>query len=279
MLRALGPLPITPSSLKSSSAGSSPSSTVRGMRWTSSTNRTSPSSRLVRMAARSPARSSAGPDVGRNPAPISLATIPASVVLPSPGGPESNTWSIGSPRPRAPSISRPSCSLMRGWPTNSWSHRGRRATSSDTSSSADASATTRRSSFSPTARFTSSPPYRLECLPKEFLHRPLAVRSERRERFARLLAGETEGQQGLAHFGQRARHYRVAARPQTILQVEDDARGDFPPNAGDEGQRVGVSGRDRSAQGLGRQHRQDGHGELRPNPVHGHQLVEQRSLV
>ena len=49
--------------------------------------RTSPSSRLVRIAARSPARSSAGPLVIRHATSISVATIPARVVLPRPGRP------------------------------------------------------------------------------------------------------------------------------------------------------------------------------------------------
>ncbi len=39
-----------------------------------------------------------GPDVARNPTPISRATICASVVLPSPGGPKNSTWSSGSLR-------------------------------------------------------------------------------------------------------------------------------------------------------------------------------------
>ena len=65
--RAVGPLPNTTSSTKSSNAGYRTSSTGRGIRWISSTNNTSPSSRLVRMAARSLGRSSAGPDVGVEP--------------------------------------------------------------------------------------------------------------------------------------------------------------------------------------------------------------------
>ena len=56
------------------------------------------------MAARSPARSMAGPDVVRSCAPISAATIVARVVLPRPGGPYSRMWSTGSDRCRAASI-------------------------------------------------------------------------------------------------------------------------------------------------------------------------------
>ena len=61
-------------------------------------NRTSPSSRLVSSAARSPDLAITGPDVARKPTPISRARIPARVVLPRPGGPWSSTWSSASPR-------------------------------------------------------------------------------------------------------------------------------------------------------------------------------------
>ena len=55
------------------------------------------------MAARSPARTSAGPEVTRKPAPISVATMPANEVLPRPGGPAKRRWSAGWPRRRAAS--------------------------------------------------------------------------------------------------------------------------------------------------------------------------------
>ena len=51
------------------------------------TNKISKSFRLVRMAARSPGRSIAGPDVIFMLTPISFAMMLASVVFPSPGGP------------------------------------------------------------------------------------------------------------------------------------------------------------------------------------------------
>ena len=57
-------------------------------RWISSMKRTSPRPSDVRMPARSPLRSSAGPDVTRICEPISRASRNASVVLPRPGGPE-----------------------------------------------------------------------------------------------------------------------------------------------------------------------------------------------
>ena len=155
--RAVGPLPSTTSRLKSSSAGYSTSSTGRGIRWISSTNSTSPSSRFVRIAARSLGRSSAGPDVGWNPAPISPATIDASVVLPRPGGPENSRWSTGSPRARAPSISSASCSFTRSCPTNSPSVLGRSARSRSRSSSVSATGSIRRSASGTTTGSSASP--------------------------------------------------------------------------------------------------------------------------
>ena len=50
----------------------------------------------MRIAARSPGRSSTGPEVWRRLTPISRAMMCASVVLPSPGGPKSSTWSSAS---------------------------------------------------------------------------------------------------------------------------------------------------------------------------------------
>src|SRR5690349_15696683 len=64
-------------------------------------NSTSFGSRLVSSAARSPGRSSTGPEVWRRFTPISRAMMWASVVLPSPGGPNSSTWSSASLRARA----------------------------------------------------------------------------------------------------------------------------------------------------------------------------------
>src|SRR5699024_2396188 len=89
--RALGPVPITISKKKSSIAGYRTSSTERGNRCTSSIKSTSPGSKEDKIAAKSPERSIAGPDVERNCTPISLAIIAANVVFPSPGGPYNNT--------------------------------------------------------------------------------------------------------------------------------------------------------------------------------------------
>src|SRR3954449_513712 len=105
-------------------------------------NSTSPSSRLVSRAAKSPARSNAGPDVILKPTSISLATMPAKVVFPSPGGPAKRVWSTGSPRFRAAPRRISRCSRTSGWPSNSARRLGRRPTSSGSSvGSADATST------------------------------------------------------------------------------------------------------------------------------------------
>ena len=99
-------------------------------------NSTSPSDSEVTRATRSPARSIAGPLVIRIAVPSSAAMIIASEVLPSPGAPDSSTWSGGRPRCWALSSSSDSCSRTRSWPMNSASRRGRSAASTCRSSSA-----------------------------------------------------------------------------------------------------------------------------------------------
>src|SRR5580693_6376803 len=94
-------------------------------RWISSMNRTSRGSRLVRIAARSPALASTGPLVARKLTPSSRATIWARVVLPRPGGPNSSTWSSASWRPRAASMNTLRLALIGSWPTNSLKVCGR----------------------------------------------------------------------------------------------------------------------------------------------------------
>ena len=64
-------------------------------------NSTSRGWRLISSPVRSPFRSSAGPLVTCSPTPSSAATMYASEVFPSPGGPEKRQWSSASPRARA----------------------------------------------------------------------------------------------------------------------------------------------------------------------------------
>src|SRR4029079_7103518 len=101
------------------------SSTIGDRRWISSMKRTSRGSRFVRIAARSPGRSSTGPEVCRKPTPSSFATICASVVLPSPGGPNSSTWSSASCRSRAAWMKISNCDFTFACPTYSASESGR----------------------------------------------------------------------------------------------------------------------------------------------------------
>ena len=91
--------------------------------------RTSPSSRLVSSAARSPDLAITGPEVARKPTPISRARIPASVVLPRPGGPWSSTWSSASPRLFAAWTNTRRFSRAACWPMNSSRLFGRSAAS------------------------------------------------------------------------------------------------------------------------------------------------------
>ena len=87
----------------------------------------------------------------RNPAPISAATMPASEVLPSPGGPAKRMWSTGWRRWRAAWSTIPRCSTSWGCPRNSASARGRSPTSSSSSAPFDAAGSTTRWSAMPPA--------------------------------------------------------------------------------------------------------------------------------
>ena len=106
-------------------------------------NRTSRSSRAVRIAARSPARSTAGPLVYRTFTPSSRAMIVASVVLPRPGGPYSRTWSAASPLPFAAWSRTSRLALTSRWPMYSSSVRGRSDPSTATSPGSEAPAARR----------------------------------------------------------------------------------------------------------------------------------------
>src|SRR6185503_1589507 len=95
--------------------------------------RTSRGSRLVSSAARSPGRSSTGPDVCRRLTPISRAMMCASVVLPNPGGPNSRTGSRASLRFLAAWMKICSWPRIFSWPMYSSNCLGRKALSSASS--------------------------------------------------------------------------------------------------------------------------------------------------
>src|SRR5471032_245139 len=109
-------------------------------------NSTSFASRLVRMAARSPGRSSTGPEVWRRLTPISRAMMLASVVLPRPGGPNNSVWSSASPRLRAALMKISSWLRIFSCPTYSSRCLGRRARSIASSLGDDGAASMMRCS-------------------------------------------------------------------------------------------------------------------------------------
>jgi hypothetical protein len=89
------------------------------------------------MAARSPVRSIAGPEVILRLTPIYIAMIMASVFLPNPGGPYKRIWSSASPLPLAASIAIPRFSLTLDCPIKSLKYFGLKLLSRGESSSLD----------------------------------------------------------------------------------------------------------------------------------------------
>ena len=226
MLRADGPLPMTTSSLKSSRAGYSTSSTARGIRWTSSTNRTSPSSRLVRIAARS-----AGPLQGRarrrpEPDPDLVGDDAGQRGLAQARRAGNRTWSRASPRRRAPSTSRASCSLIR-----SLADELREPPGSE--GGVELPLLLRRPPGPPRAgrrpRPGRSPSHALQRLAQELLDGPVAVAPDPGQGVAGLLRRQPQGEEGFADLGDRPRRLALAAGPDPVLEVEDDPR--RPPSA------------------------------------------------
>src|SRR5512140_1871473 len=159
-------------------------------------------SRLVRSAARSLGFSSTGPDVWRRFTPSSWAMMCDSVVLPSPGGPNSNTWSSASPRLRAAPMKISSCSRILAWPTYWSSSLGRSARSIASSCGEAGSVDTTRcgggSSKSSVWIVTSPHPsfgQRLQGLADALAHADITGQSlQRRSRF---LVAVAQGHQGL----------------------------------------------------------------------------------
>src|SRR4051794_26270236 len=269
-VRAAGPWPTMMSSRKSSSAGYRISSTARLSRWISSTKRTSCSSRLVRIAAMSPLRSSAGPATQRMPTPSSSRTMCARLVFPRPGGPTSRTWSRASSRAFAAVRAIASWSLMRSCPTNSARRRGRSDCSSSSSSGAPAGA---RNWVLISCCF--------QRLTDAFLRRQLRV--DGGESLLCLPHGVAELDERVARDEMRLRARRRRDRHRRIaelfLQLEHDALGRLPADAGNRLEAGGVLEHDRSAK-LGR--RRTGHDrerDLRPDAVDRQQLNEQLALA
>ena len=107
------------------SPGRAPPRPARGRRWISSMNSTSPSSRLVRIAARSPARSSAGPLViAQRDVELGGDDAGEATSCRGPAGRRTAGGRRAWPRWRAAPSRISRCSFRRGWPTNSSRRRG-----------------------------------------------------------------------------------------------------------------------------------------------------------
>ena len=241
----------------------------------------------------------AGPLVSRSGAPISAAMIIASVVLPSPGGPDSSTWSGARPRRRAASSTRPSCSRTRSWPMTSSRLRGpqRRL---------DAPARRRRPRRRPATagsrRRPSRPPSSCGLVARSRLaqrpqggaqqrgdvgrHRSTGVRvgRDRVDGLVGLLGRPAQADQARRAPGRARRPRRHAPRagrrrpptgaPIRSLSSSTIRCAPFWPMPGHLGQRRDVLGRDRAAQLVGAVHRQHRLRQLGPDAAGGLQQLE-----
>ena len=141
-----------------------------------------------------PGAASAGPEVTRRPAPISLATIPASEVLPNPGGPANNRWSAGWHRRRAASSMISRCSLS--WPGPRT--RPGAGPQADLLSRLDRIGDrSQRTAQAPLPAPHADRRQLAQCGPHLLLHRP--VFGQAHQRVADLLGPVAEGGQGGAH--------------------------------------------------------------------------------
>src|SRR5438105_4333098 len=258
---------------KSSRAGYRISSIARFNRWISSTKRTSCRSSPVRIAAMSPWRSSAGPATQRMPTPSSSRTMWARLVLPSPGGPTSRTWSSASSRALAAVSAIVSWSLIRSWPTNSARRRGRSDSSRTSSSGTTAGA---RIVDEVGAVISGS----LQRLPYTFLRRQPGI--DHRKRLLRLAHGVAEldervarDQVRLRSTGGGDRDGRVA---EFLLQLQHDALRRLLADPRDRLEPCRVLEDDRTPQLRGRRAGHDRERDLRPDAVDGQQLHEQLAL-
>src|SRR4051812_20371806 len=289
---APGPLPTTPSTRKSSIATYNISSAGRAVRWISSRNSTSPSAKVDNSAARSPARSMAGPLVMRSGAPSSAATIIAMVVLPRPGGPDSRMWSGGRPRCRAPSRTSESCSRTRSWPMNSSRRRGRRAASITRSSlPAYGETISAAASTSSSALMSSSLAQQLQRLPQQRRDVRLRTRIGRdgSERVADLAVAPAEAEQGTAQLltpvraGLPRQAYDAVARgergSEPVLQLEQDPLRPLATDSRNEHEGCDIVGRNGGAARVRRVHGKNRLREPWPDPCHRLQRLEDRALV
>src|SRR5262245_1808402 len=308
---APGPLPTTTSTRKSSIAMYSISSAGRAIRWISSRNSTSPSASEERIAARSPACWMAGPLVIRIGAPSSTAMIIARVVLPSPGGPDSSTWSGGRPRLSAACRISASCSLTRSWPISSASRRGRRVASTSRSSP-PASAATRRSVVSSGSLTRLAPAERAQRGAQQdrdvrglaALGGGVDLGGDRDQGLVRLARGPAKPDQRavdlLAPAALERQRQRRAGRTTTVgsarlldwvepmpwlrdaepvLELEHDPLGSLLADAGHQAQRAEILGGHRSPQRVRAVHGEHRLGQPWSDPARGLQQLKDRALV
>src|SRR4051812_12021677 len=289
---APGPLPTTTSTRKSSIATYNISSAGRAVRWISSRKSTSPSANVDSSAARSPARSMAGPLVMRSGAPSSAATIIAIVVLPSPGGPDSRMWSGGRPRRRAPSRMRESCSRTRSCPMNSSRLRGRRAASITRSSlPAYGETISAATSTSSSALMSSSLAQQLQRLPQQRRDVGLRTRIGRdgSERVDDLAVAPAEPEQCAAQLfapvraGLPGQAYDAVARGQRgsepVLQLEQDSLRPLSADPRHEDEGSDIVGSNGGADRVRRVHSENRLREPWPDPCHRLERLEDRALV
>src|SRR6266851_1714749 len=259
-------------------------------------NSTSPSSRPLTIAARSPARSTAGPEVERMLTPRSRAMIWASEVLPSPGGPEKSTWSRTSPRWRAASIDMPRIFRVRSCPTNSPSMRGRNERSSARSSSLWPAAASRAASATASASSICGLSFtRQHCERLADNHFELALRAATARggsvygpaRVDRFVAEVDERGNGVIEVRgaalsavRRAVEFLDALGDDQfqlgglVAQLAHHALGHFGAYARDGVEPFDILARDRAHQLIGRQHGEYRQRELGADVLHQHQEVE-----
>src|SRR5438270_5468551 len=240
---------------------------------------TSLRSRLVRSAARSPARSSTGPDVWRRLTPSSCAMICESVVLPSPGGPNKSTWSSDSLRFFAASMKIENWQRIFSWPMYSSSARGRSVRSSTSSCGFTGAAATRRSASI----------IGLLCLRQQLQRLPDAV-GERNavgkllDRVHGFLVAVAQRDQCVQYVGRDRRRTMNADRggeigAELVLELQQEAFGGFFANARDLGETARLLHRDRLRELGDRQAGQHRERDARADAADLDQLPECAPLV
>ncbi len=210
--------------------------------------------------------------------------IIARVVLPSPGGPDSSTWSAEPPRRRDASSTRPSCSLTRSCPTNSPRVCGRSAAVDgpvlgrlvrvDQARAvvvrlAHGAITTGPGRAGPRAAASARPGRRPPSAGDALDGRVgVASRPAERDKAGVHLPGPVRARCRGAHRMRR----RACRRAEPVLELEHQPLRALAPDPGHLGQCHQVLGRDGAPQRVGGVHGQ--HGLRQPRPDAGHRLQD-----